>query len=212
MDESKSPAKLGKLSQPRGTKPSSKEKSNKDAPTQREDTTTTARRQGNLNAVKDEHNTGSSGPGKMRGRTSRLTRLTGRTNFGEGGKGKAASSHQQQVTEAPDSQGSYSTDSSPSTNRESSSPVVPGLTEKGLKGGWLALTWLNGVVFLSAGLKSGPLACGSVEEGAEEKPMVEEGSITEQQLGLRQAEERLYRDYIHRLLKVTKGAQALRGG
>lgn len=36
--------------------------------------------------------------------------------------------------------------------------------------------------------------------------MVEEGSITEQQLGLRQAEERLYRDYIHRLLKVKKRA------
>uniref|UniRef100_H3CAS4 Terminal uridylyl transferase 4 n=1 Tax=Tetraodon nigroviridis TaxID=99883 RepID=H3CAS4_TETNG len=34
-------------------------------------------------------------------------------------------------------------------------------------------------------------------------PMVEEGSITEQQLGLRQAEERLYRDYIHRLLKQS---------
>lgn len=135
MDGSKSPAKLGKLSQPRGTKPSSKEKSNKDAPAQREDTPTTARRQGNLNAVKEEHNTGSSGPGKMRGRTSRLTRLTGRTNFGESGKGKAASSHQQQVAEAPDSQGSHSTDSSPSTNRESSSPVVPGLTEKGLRGG-----------------------------------------------------------------------------
>lgn len=130
MDESKSPAKLGKLPQPRGTKPSSKEKSNKDAHTPREETTT--RRQGNLNAVKEEPNTGSSGPGKMRGRTSRLTRLTGRTNFGESDKGKAASSHQQQVSEAPDSQGSYSTDSSPSTNRESSSPIVPGMTEKGL--------------------------------------------------------------------------------
>lgn len=33
-------------------------------------------------------------------------------------------------------------------------------------------------------------------------PPVEDGHITEQQLGLRQAEERLYRDYIHRLVKV----------
>lgn len=132
MDESKSPAKLGKLSQPRGTKPSSKEKSTKDAHTQREETTT--RCQGSLN-IKEEPNTGSSGPGRMRGRTSRLTRLTGRTHFGESGKGKASSSHQQQVSEAPDSQGSYSTDSSPSTNRESGSPVVPGMTRKGLSGG-----------------------------------------------------------------------------
>lgn len=208
MDESKSPTKLGKLPQPRGAKPLSKEKSNKDAHTQREETTT--RRQGNLKLVKEEHSTGSSGAGKMRGRTSRLTRLTGRTTFGESGKGKAASSHQQQVTETPDSQGSYSTDSSPSTNRESSSPVVPGMTESSGAGGWLTLAWLNGAVLLSAGLKSGPLVCRSVEEGAEETPEVEEGSIAEQQLGLRQAEERLYRDYIHRLLKVKTGAKALR--
>ncbi|XP_061154095.1 terminal uridylyltransferase 4 isoform X1 [Syngnathus typhle] len=33
--------------------------------------------------------------------------------------------------------------------------------------------------------------------------MTMEGSLTEQQLGLRQAEERLYRDYIHRLLKQS---------
>ena len=29
-----------------------------------------------------------------------------------------------------------------------------------------------------------------------------DGNLTEQQLGLQQAEERLYRDYIHRLVKV----------
>lgn len=38
----------------------------------------------------------------------------------------------------------------------------------------------------------------------EVRPTVEEGPLTEQQLGLQQAEERLYRDYIHRLLKVRK--------
>lgn len=70
--------------------------------------------------------------------------------------------------------------------------------------GRLALTGMTGV--LSAGLNSGSLVCGSVEEEAEEKPRVEEASITEQQLGLRQAEERLHRDYIHRLVKVKKAA------
>uniref|UniRef100_H3C6U8 polynucleotide adenylyltransferase n=1 Tax=Tetraodon nigroviridis TaxID=99883 RepID=H3C6U8_TETNG len=103
MEESKSPAKLGKLSQARGTKISAKEKSSKDAHMQREEPTSTTRRPGNLHPVKEEHNPGSSG----------------------------------------------------------------------------------------------------AEEEAEEEPMVEEGSITEQQLGLRQAEERLYRDYIHRLLKQS---------
>lgn len=38
----------------------------------------------------------------------------------------------------------------------------------------------------------------------EARPTVEDGPLTEQQLGLRQAEERLDRDYIHRLLKVRK--------
>uniref|UniRef100_A0A3B5KEM8 Terminal uridylyl transferase 4 n=1 Tax=Takifugu rubripes TaxID=31033 RepID=A0A3B5KEM8_TAKRU len=71
------------------------------------------------------------------------------------------------------------------------------------RGRLLTLTWVNGVVLPSVGLKSGPLVCAPVEEGAEEKPVVEEGSITEQQLGLRQAEERLCRDYIHRLLKQS---------
>lgn len=125
MDESKSPSNVGKPSQPRGTKLLSKEKTTKDGHTHIEETVITTRRQGNLNAVKEDN------PGKMRGRTPRLTRLSGRTNFGESGKGKAAADlHRQQVTEAPDSQGSYSTDSSPSTNRETDSPVVSGTSDK----------------------------------------------------------------------------------
>uniref|UniRef100_A0A4W6CUA6 Terminal uridylyl transferase 4 n=1 Tax=Lates calcarifer TaxID=8187 RepID=A0A4W6CUA6_LATCA len=43
----------------------------------------------------------------------------------------------------------------------------------------------------------------SVEEGTEVRPTVEDGPLTEQQLGLRQAEERLFRDYIHRLVKQS---------
>uniref|UniRef100_A0A667YX84 Terminal uridylyl transferase 4 n=1 Tax=Myripristis murdjan TaxID=586833 RepID=A0A667YX84_9TELE len=41
----------------------------------------------------------------------------------------------------------------------------------------------------------------SAEDGTEVGAGLEEGALTEQQLGLRQAEERLYRDYIHRLVK-----------
>lgn len=53
-------------------------------------------------------------------------------------------------------------------------------------------------------MKAAALMHQSVQEGREVRPTVEEGPLTEQQLGLRQAEERLYRDYIHRLLKVRK--------
>uniref|UniRef100_A0A8D3D3U4 CCHC-type domain-containing protein n=1 Tax=Scophthalmus maximus TaxID=52904 RepID=A0A8D3D3U4_SCOMX len=43
----------------------------------------------------------------------------------------------------------------------------------------------------------------SVDEAAEVRPTVDDGPLTEQQLGLRQAEDRLCRDYIHRLLKQS---------
>lgn len=56
------------------------------------------------------------------------------------------------------------------------------------------------------GLKAPALMNQCVEKSAEVRPSVEEGPLSEQQLGLRQAEERLYRDYIHRLLKVGRHA------
>lgn len=126
MDGSKSPAKLGKPSQPRGTKPPCKEKTSKDGHAHTEEAVTTTRRHAAVSGAKEEPSAG-----KARGRTSRLTRLSGRTTLGEGGKAKAAGSHQQPVTDAPDSPGSYSTDSSPSTYRETGSPVAAGTTEEG---------------------------------------------------------------------------------
>ena len=42
----------------------------------------------------------------------------------------------------------------------------------------------------------------SIEKGSEVDAVMVDGKLTEQQLGLQQAEERLYRDYIHRLVKV----------
>lgn len=53
-------------------------------------------------------------------------------------------------------------------------------------------------------LKAATLMHQSVQERPEVRPTVEEGPLTEQQLGLRQAEDRLRRDYIYRLLKVRK--------
>ncbi len=63
---------------------------------------------------------------------------------------------------------------------------------------------LTALCLLSVGAKASALMHQSVEEGTEGRLAVEEGPLTEQQLGLRQAEERLYRDYIHRLLKVKE--------
>ncbi|XP_031731886.1 terminal uridylyltransferase 4 [Anarrhichthys ocellatus] len=208
MDESKSPV---KQSQPRGPKALSSEKSNKGAPAQREGTKSATRSKENLTAAKDEHNIvsqGSRGPGKTftdvpqdkrRGRPSRLTRLTGRMSSGERGTGKVASSQQKLVAQDPDTRVSISADSSPSANREISSPVVPGTPEKGLT----ELHCSSIVVQAkekSHGVKATSLMHQSIKEV---RPTLEDGPLTEQQLGLRQAEERLYRDYIHRLLKQS---------
>lgn len=144
MDESRSPVKSVKQSQPRGAKTSSSEKSNKEASVQREGNKSAPRSRENLAAAKDEHYISSQvnrGPGKTcadypqdrrRGRPSRLTRLTGRTSSGERGKGRLAGTQQQLVAQAPDSRASLSADSSPLTNRETSSPVVPATSVKGL--------------------------------------------------------------------------------
>ncbi|XP_041646970.1 terminal uridylyltransferase 4 isoform X2 [Cheilinus undulatus] len=214
MDESKSPVKSGKHSQPRGAKASSSEKSNSEAPAQREGTRSATRRQENVTAAKDEHNIGTQvgrGSGKTfsdtpqdkrRGRPSRLIRLTGRTSSGERGKGKVASLQQQLVAQAVDSRASVSADSSPSANREISSPAALGTPEKALAEKAKSVTAVPAKE-KSQGVKAAALMHQPVEEGKDRRPSVEEGPLTEQQLGLRQAEERLYRDYIHRLLKQS---------
>lgn len=212
MDESISPVKSVKQSQNRGAKALSTEKSNKEASVQREGTRSAPRSKENLTAAKDEHNIGSQGsrgPGKIstdttqdkkRGRPSRLTRLTGRTSSGERSKGRVAGSQQQLV--APDSRSSLSADSRPTANRENSSPVVPGTPEKGLAEQAKSSAGASAKE-KSHVVKAAALMHQTVEEGTEVRPTVEEGPLTEQQLGLRQAEERLYRDYIHRLLKQS---------
>ncbi|XP_071342620.1 terminal uridylyltransferase 4 [Trachinotus anak] len=214
MDESISPVKSVRHSQPRGAKALSSEKSSKEAPAQREGTKFAARSKDNLTAAKDDHNIGGQGSrgqgrtsadapqDKRRGRPSRLTRLTGRTSSGERGKSKVASSKQQLATQAPDFRSSLSADSSPLANRETNSPVVPGTPERGLaeQAKSSAVTQAKEK---SHGVKAAALMHQSVVEAIEGKSTVDEGPLTEQQLGLRQAEERLYRDYIHRLLKQS---------
>lgn len=149
-----------KQSQPRGAKASPNEKSNREALAQREGAksagsrskespTATTAAAAAAATTRDEHNVGvhgSRGPGKTsadatdkrRGRSSRLTRLTGRTSSGERGKGKVAGPHQPQqqlVAHAADARSrleTLSADSSSSAHRETNSPVVPRTPERGL--------------------------------------------------------------------------------
>uniref|UniRef100_A0A3Q3B5J2 Terminal uridylyltransferase 4/7 nucleotidyltransferase domain-containing protein n=1 Tax=Kryptolebias marmoratus TaxID=37003 RepID=A0A3Q3B5J2_KRYMA len=57
--------------------------------------------------------------------------------------------------------------------------------------------------FLFAVLKAAALMNQPAGEGAELRPAAEEVRLAEQQLGLRQVEERLHRDHIHRLVKQS---------
>ncbi|KAM4629544.1 terminal uridylyltransferase 4 [Polymixia lowei] len=209
MDESTSPTKTVKPSrnEARGAK-ALPNKPNKEPPAQREGTKSACRSKESLSTTKDDHNLGSQGsrgPGKTttdipqdKGR-GRPRRLTGRTSSGERGKGKVAGPQQQLTGQAVDSRASLSVGRSPSGGRETSSAALPFTPEKGLPEQPKS-TKATPVKEKSLGAKPGALLSHSAEEvGA----VMEEGVLTEQQLGLRQAEERLYRDYIHRLVKQS---------
>uniref|UniRef100_UPI003AAA676E terminal uridylyltransferase 4 isoform X1 n=1 Tax=Centroberyx gerrardi TaxID=166262 RepID=UPI003AAA676E len=212
MDESTSPIKTVKPSrnEARGAR-ALPTKPNKEAPAQREGIKSAGRNKESLTTTKDDHNIGSQGsrgPGKTstdspqdKGR-GKPRRLTGRTSSGERGKGKVAGPQQQLAAQAPDSRASLSAGRSPSGSRETSSAAVPSTPEKGRTEQTKA-TKATVVKDKSHGAKAMALMSQSVEEGAEVGAVREEGTLTEQQLGLRQAEERLYRDYIHRLVKQS---------
>uniref|UniRef100_A0A1A8IMN1 polynucleotide adenylyltransferase n=1 Tax=Nothobranchius kuhntae TaxID=321403 RepID=A0A1A8IMN1_NOTKU len=209
MDESKSAVKSVKLSQPRGAKALSSQKSNKEASVQREGVKSALRSKENLTAAKDERSVGQAGrtPGntlpdspvdKKRGRPSRLARLSGRTSSGESGKGK--DSHQQLV--APESQSPLSVDnSSSSANRGTTSSPIPFAPERGRQEQDQTSAGAAGKE-KSHVIKAAALMPQSAREDAEVRPALDE-KLTEQQLGLRQVEERLHRDHIHRLVKQS---------
>ncbi|KAM6921465.1 terminal uridylyltransferase 4 [Xenentodon cancila] len=208
MDESISPVKSAKQSQSRGAKALPSQKSNKEALVHREGTKFIQHSKENLTAAKDELNAGnqlSCAPGKAftdkpqdrkRGRSSRLARLTGRTSSGERSKGRVTSSQNQLLAESADSRAPQS-----SSNRDTSSPAVPGIPERGVAEQDKSSAAASSHVVKAAALID--LEAEEAEEAAEARLTMEEGLLAEQQLGLQQAEERLYRDYIHRLLKQS---------
>lgn len=211
MEESKSPLKSVKTSrnEARGAKAPAG-KSLKEIPTQREGTKSAIRSKENVIIAKDGYTEAgcqsTHGAGKTptespkdQGR-GKPRRLTGRTSSGERGKGKVGG-QQQQAGQAPSSRACLATGRNPSGSSGASvvsRTSVEGLTEetKSFKAA--------PVKEKPSGEISGMLVGVPVQEGRGSGAAMEGGvPISEQQLGLRQAEERLYRDYIHRLVKQS---------
>ncbi|XP_017289799.1 terminal uridylyltransferase 4 isoform X2 [Kryptolebias marmoratus] len=199
MDESISSVKPVKQSQSRGAKALSSQKSNKEASVQKEGVKSALRSKENLTAAKDDRNAGgqvSRSPGssfpddRKRGRLNRVTRLTGRTSSGESGKGKEPNCQHQPAPGPADGGGS-----SGKKEAASSALLERGLTEPDRTCAGAAAKEKSHV------LKAAALMNQPAGEGAELRPAAEEVRLAEQQLGLRQVEERLHRDHIHRLVK-----------
>ncbi|XP_016305973.1 terminal uridylyltransferase 4-like [Sinocyclocheilus anshuiensis] len=114
-------------------------------------------------------------PGKGKAR-----RLTGRTNSGERGKGKPQPSEGRQQSQEN------------KTPVRNSGPVKDGGAAR------LEISTHDNTITTAKDSITG------VEAGRQRAEVVEVGNLTpDQQLGLKQAEERLQRDYIHRLLKPS---------
>ncbi|XP_041912476.1 terminal uridylyltransferase 4 isoform X2 [Alosa sapidissima] len=205
MEESKSPLKSVKPSrgEARGAKaPASK--TLKDTQLLRDPTKGPGRTKDSISRARDDHrdSQGTHSTGRMaagspqdQGR-GKPRRLTGRTSSGERGKGKGGCQQQQQQTDARQPAHDRR---APGWNRNLKGAEGPGAAnpapheEKALQAKHSIILDLPDDRILAL------CALGSRAE-------VGEGSLTsEQQLGLKQAEERLRRDYIHRLVKVRHG-------
>ncbi|CAM4675721.1 unnamed protein product [Leuciscus chuanchicus] len=182
MEDPKSPVKVVKPSRSSGGKASSSKP-------QRENVKVPSRCKDGVPRVKEEIQGGHTGSPQEQGK-GKARRLTGRTNSGERGRGKPLPSEARQQTQekktpvrnsGPIKDGgatqltSTAQDNSTHNNTITAKEKIPGVEISDRRQ--------------------------RVEVAAE---VVEVGNLTsDQQLGLRQAEERLQRDYIHRLLKPS---------
>uniref|UniRef100_A0A673N586 RNA uridylyltransferase n=1 Tax=Sinocyclocheilus rhinocerous TaxID=307959 RepID=A0A673N586_9TELE len=175
MEDPKSPVKVVKPSRSSGGKASSSKP-------QRESAKVPSRSKDAVPRVKEEIQGGPSTGRTCTGSPQepgkgKARRLTGRTNSGERGKGKPQSSEGRQQSQEN------------KTPVRNSGPVKDG-----------------GAAPLEISTHDNTIttAKDSVEAGRQRAEVVEVGNLTsDQQLGLKQAEERLQRDYIHRLLKPS---------
>ncbi|KAM6962727.1 terminal uridylyltransferase 4 [Aplochiton taeniatus] len=212
MDESTSLSKSVKPthSEARGAKalPS---KVIKEATAQRESRNSANHSKERVKSAKDENNIvsqGSRGAGKIPSGSpqnigkGKSRRLTGRTSSGERGKGKLAD-QQQLAVQSPGRRGSLTSGWSPSGGRDPGTKVVPSRPEKGhIEQAKSSKATAVKDKFLGE-KAGGPGEHSAVEVSMVGSAMEERGLTSEQQLGLRQAEDRLYRDYIHRLVKQS---------
>ncbi|XP_076846196.1 terminal uridylyltransferase 4 isoform X2 [Brachyhypopomus gauderio] len=184
MEENKSPLKAARAAAGRAAK------SQQDGSSQRDAGRTAGRPKDGVGRTRGD------GSGVHAGRTStggpqdraRPRRLTGRTGSGERGKGASQAQQDGKAGRGGGPRGHMTHQdplSTPDENRPRSKPSRP----MGVRGGHPG----EGSDRRPAG-ESGPDVAGLVEEGS---------FTSDQQLGLKQAEERLQRDYIHRLVKQS---------
>ncbi|XP_021455302.2 terminal uridylyltransferase 4 isoform X1 [Oncorhynchus mykiss] len=220
MEESKSPLKSVKSSrnEAKGAKASSSASSRplKEAPVQREcpKPATACRSKENITTAREDHKDQGSNCGTGTGRASTASphdpgrgkprRPTGRTNSGERGKVRLEDQRQQRVDARP----SLVTGRSPAGvgGDTGATGMVATSSEEGLT----LQTKTSPLKLKSPGEKASAVV--GTGQPALEVTVVGSGvnqrgqgrnMTSEQKLGLRQAEERLYRDYIHRLVKPS---------
>ncbi|XP_064859289.1 terminal uridylyltransferase 4-like [Oncorhynchus nerka] len=193
MEESKSPLKSVKPShnEAKGAKASSSASSRplKETPAQREcpKPATACRSKEHITAAREEHKDQGSNCGTGRASTAsphdpgrgKPRRPTGRTNSGERGKVRLEGQRQQRGDARPS--------------------LVTGRSPAGVGGDTGATGEKAGAV---VGTGQPALEVTVVGSGVNERGQGR-NMTSEQKLGLRQAEERLYRDYIHRLVKPS---------
>ncbi|KAJ8270264.1 hypothetical protein GJAV_G00112280 [Gymnothorax javanicus] len=148
------------------------------------------------------HGAGRAPPGAHEPSRGKPRKLTGRTSPGERPKSRGTKQHQQQ-SEASDSSGVPDT-----AGTKGLSPSLTSGSENTCAGHDQNNTADSQSVKATSDLKDSPADEGvggpvleSVTEAVQEEVGGEQDLTSEQQLGLKQAEERLVRDYIHRLVK-----------
>ncbi|KAL2089929.1 hypothetical protein ACEWY4_014617 [Coilia grayii] len=211
MEESKSPLKSVKPSRGEARGPKAAASKNlKDTPLLRDPTKGPGRTKDSIARARDDHRdnqgthiTGRTAAGSPQDQgRGKPRRLTGRTSSGERGKGKGGCLQQQQ--QQTDTRQSAQDHKAPGWNRHLKDAEAHGaasstsLEERALQ------VKLSQVAALAKQLPDEAGGRRAAEPAAGARVEVDESSLTsEQQLGLKQAEERLRRDYIHRLVKQS---------
>ncbi|KAI4883886.1 hypothetical protein NFI96_025619 [Prochilodus magdalenae] len=198
MEENRSPLKSGRSARSAGGKAP---KGQKEA--QRDSGKPGGRNKEGVSRVRDEGQGSHGGGGRTlagspqdQGRASKSRRLTGRTNSGERGKGKPGA---QQAEGRQQAQDGKAMGKSRGTRGHMAHQVVHSAPEGNSSHSRpsklaLARDKPAGEVSGRAPAECIPDVMGSVDEG---------NLTSDQELGLKQAEERLQRDYIHRLVKQS---------